>query len=225
MSHKFKFVVGLFLAMCLVPLTMQAQLPSPVSTSENAANKEYFPAGIFSESPPLDRSRANWYGRTLAALSEPSLFQLRTDKAAQVYRFLWLPSFNRPISVRLTINPDGSGSIIVRSADKHAGLLTKDAHDSGKLILDTENTLSKAQVQDMLNQLQDLRFWSTTTEEASHGMDGAQWMLEGVKGGEYHIVDRWSPEFPGDRSASNKEFALLCRYFLKLGGVEVKDLY
>jgi hypothetical protein len=225
MSHKFKFVTGLFLAICLASVDHAGQLPSPVSTSANTAYEKYFPAGIFSGSPQLDRSMASWYGRTLAALSEPSLFELRTDKAAQVYRFLWLPSFDRPISVRLTINPDGSGSAIARSADKHAGLLTKGTHDSGKLILDTENTLSRAQVKDMLNQLQDLGFWSMTTEGASHGMDGAQWVLEGVKGAKYHIVDRWSPEFPGNRPALNKEFGLLCRYLLKLAGVDVKDLY
>jgi hypothetical protein len=26
------------------------------------------------------------------------------------------------------------------------------------------------------------------------GLDGAQWIIEGIKGGEYHVIDRWSPE-------------------------------
>jgi hypothetical protein len=25
------------------------------------------------------------------------------------------------------------------------------------------------------------------------GLDGAQWVMEGVKDGKYHVVDRWSP--------------------------------
>jgi len=57
------------------------------------------------------------------------------------------------------------------------------------------------------------------------GVDGARWVLEGVKNGEYHVVDRWSPEAAGDKVASSQEFARLCRYFLRLGKVDVKNLY
>ncbi len=223
MSVTLRF--GLFLVMWLTPLMVHAQSQSPASSSGHVANEEYFPSGIFSELPQRDHFRANWFGQTLSALSEPSLFELRTDKGAQVYRFLWLPSFHRPISVRLAIRPDGSGSVIARSVDKHAGLLTKEKRDSGKLVLDTASIVSKAEVQEVLNQLQSLKFWSMTTKEDSTGMDGAEWVLEGVKGGEYHVVDRWSPELYENRAASNKEFAILCRSFLKLAGVEVKDLY
>ena len=27
-------------------------------------------------------------------------------------------------------------------------------------------------------------------------LDGAQWIVEGVKNGQYHVVDRWSPDAP-----------------------------
>jgi hypothetical protein len=39
-------------------------------------------------------------------------------------------------------------------------------------------------------------FWKAPTEEKSDavGEDGAQWIVEGVKDGQYHVVDRWSPE-------------------------------
>jgi hypothetical protein len=162
----------------------------------------------------------------LSALEEPPLFGLRDNRSLQVYRFLWLPSFHRPISVRLTINADGSGSIVARSVDRHTGSLGKVPSDTGKLILDTTSDVDKAQVQDVLEQLQRLAFWAMPTEEAqaasittdhgytfeSVGIDGSQWILEGVRGGEYHVVDRWSPK--------DNSYSQLCKLLLRLGNVE-----
>jgi hypothetical protein len=165
----------------------------------------------------------------LSFLDEPPLFALRNNRSLQVYRFLWLPSFHRPISVRLTINADGSGSIVARSVDRHTGLLTKVPSDTEKLILDTTSAVDKAQVQDVLGQLQRLAFWAMPTEEdqappqtseTAHqsptlrvvGLDGSQWILEGVRDGEYHVVDRWSPK--------ENPYSQLCRYLLHLAKVE-----
>ena len=46
----------------------------------------------------------------------------------------------------------------------------------------------------------------------SVGLDGSQWILEGVRGGEYHVVDRWSPK--------DNSYSQLCKYLLRLGKVE-----
>src|SRR5262252_7608510 len=111
-------------------------------------DSRYFPSGAFGPSP--QSFSETWYSSTLRALEEPSLFALRNDPSRRVYRFLWLPSFHRPISVRLTINADGSGSIVTRSVDSHAGLLTKPASDTGRLIRDTTVPVDKVQIQDVL---------------------------------------------------------------------------
>ena len=29
--------------------------------------------------------------------------------------------------------------------------------------------------------------------QQDRGVDGAQWIIEGVRNGTYHVVDRWSP--------------------------------
>ena len=216
---------------------MLGQSPSLGNGSPPTASDKYFPPGVFDTTRP-DNFKEVWYTRTLTALAEPSLYELRADKAVQVYRFLWLPSFHRPISVRLTINSDGTGSVVARSVDKHTGLLTATKTDTGKLILDTTGEASKTQVQEVLKQLENLGFWFMKAEDdwggrqdaqgrriRIMGADGAGWVLEGVKNGEYHIVDRWSPEAAGNSVASNQEYARLCRHFLQLGKVEVKDLY
>jgi hypothetical protein len=141
-----------------------------------------------------------------------------------------LPSFHRPISVRLTINSDGSGAVVARSVDRHMGLLTKPTSDSSKLILDTSGKATSAEVANVMKQLESIKFWSMTTEESSEGfqgveagqpgytqvplpkLDGAGWLLEGLSEGEYHVVDRQSP--------ANDSYSQLCRYLLQLGKVD-----
>jgi hypothetical protein len=46
---------------------------------------------------------------------------------------------------------------------------------------------------ELLNKAQ---FWTAPTEQEADGVgcDGAQWIMEGVKTSQYHVVDRWSPK-------------------------------
>ena len=44
----------------------------------------------------------------------------------------------------------------------------------------------------LLETLERLKFWHLPANETGvGGLDGAQWIIEGVKDGKYHIVDRW----------------------------------
>ena len=48
-----------------------------------------------------------------------------------------------------------------------------------------------------------MRYWTMpTVEENSVGVDGAQWIVEGVRNGKYHLVDRWSPDTGAFREAA-----------------------
>lgn len=176
--------------------------------ASRSASARYFPAGSF------DIDRGTWYSNTLRALHEPSIFALRDDKSLQVYRFLWLPAFHLPISVRLTVNGDGSGSIVARSVDTHTGLIGKIPSDTGKLILDKNVFVEKEKVEVVLRELQTLSFWSMPTEVRQSGMDGSQWILEGLRQGEYHVVDRWSPQ--------QGTYSDVCKHLIRLMGVETK---
>jgi hypothetical protein len=43
--------------------------------------------------------------------------------------------------------------------------------------------------------LDKLNFWKMPNPvNDQRGTDGSQWIIEGVKGGLYHVLDRWSPE-------------------------------
>ena len=217
---------ALVLFVCVIAGILEAQSLRPSDLPPAVLSSQYFPFGVFDTS--THSSKDTWYAYTLSLLEEPPLFALRDNKSLQVYRFLWLPSFHRPISVRLTVNPDGSGSIVTRSVDSHTGMLTKVVSDTGKLVLDITSEVDRAQVQDVLEQLQRLAFWTMPTEEAqaasqtsgttSHGphiaieVDGSQWILEGFRDGKYHVVDRWSPK--------ENSYSQFCKHLLHLGKVE-----
>ena len=71
--------------------------------------------------------------------------------------------------------------------------------------------LSKDQVQKVLSHIADANFWNMTTEGTGpQGMDGAEWVLEGVDHGQYHIVTRWD--------ASGTVFGKALLEFLQLSG-------
>ncbi len=219
MSHM---QVLLFVSICSVGALAQANPPPDPHP--------YFPPAAF-ETALLrgDTSRAVWYGCALAALAEPSLFETRNDTSAlETYRFLWLRTFHRPVSVRLTIISEGNGVVVTKISDGQGG------YKPGKLVTNRISEVSRVQVQDLLERLQRVDFWSmpteptqanATTRDPSSGgnvvalppVDGAQWIVEGRKNGNYHVVDRWSP--------GNDTYAQLCKVLLQLGGVKEKDVY
>ena len=41
--------------------------------------------------------------------------------------------------------------------------------------------------------LQRADFWHLPTSGTLYGVHGGQWVIEGQRGGHYHLVDRWSP--------------------------------
>jgi len=66
-------------------------------------------------------------------------------------------------------------------------------YDPGKLVLDHTRQITKEQTASLLLKVETAAFWGLPTNETTGGRDGAKWIIEGVRQGDYHIVDRWSP--------------------------------
>jgi hypothetical protein len=53
----------------------------------------------------------------------------------------------------------------------------------------------KSGPQAFLTRVNELDFWEAPNPvNDQRGTDGSQWIIEGVKAGQYHVVDRWSPK-------------------------------
>lgn len=131
----------------------------------------------------------HWYTTQLQALQEPSLFLLAKDPSAESYRFLWLRTFNHPIAVRLDARPDGTSVLTTKVASGAGG------YQPGILSESASKVLSKEQTDAFRSRLSQLNFWrSPNPVNDQKGTDGSQWIIEGVKDGKYHVVDRWTPQ-------------------------------
>jgi hypothetical protein len=132
--------------------------------------------------------KSEWYSKELRALEEPSLYSLSTSPLVESYRFLWLRAFHHPVAIRLSLNPDGTSTAIVKVASGAAGFRPS--------VLSEQRLqpISKEQTQAFLKRVTELSFWDAPNPVNDQtGTDGSQWVIEGVKAGRYHVVDRWSP--------------------------------
>lgn len=147
------------------------------------------PIPSFNFFPPatIDSFRAQWYGNFLDAMQEPSLWARSTQTRNPSYRFLWLRSFHHPVVIRLEVQPDHICALTVKVGLGSGGF------DPGMLIQNDTRVLTKEQSDALLVHLT-AAFWSAPQEGPSTGgTDGAQWIIEGIDSGRYHLADRWSP--------------------------------
>jgi len=137
---------------------------------------KYFPPNTF-------QSRAGefmvqWYSSVLYGLEEKPLWP--ADPKQVNYRFVWMRSFHDQVSITMNVQPEGDGQLrlqIYRQISQQLESRTQ--------------SLSKQQVREVLALIEEASFWKMATEGGPRGCDGAEWVLEGVQGGHYHIVTRW----------------------------------
>ncbi|MBP7705707.1 MAG: hypothetical protein KA243_00510 [Candidatus Aminicenantes bacterium] len=172
----------------------------------------YFPATKLWFLPPkmrasLDESSGD---ENLWRMGEPSFLGLSLDPAYHGYRFLWLRSFHPSIAVRIDVEPSGRG---VLTAKRLSG---KGGYHPGRLVEARSKDLSARTARAFLDRLARADFWHSLPLDRS-GLDGAYWILEGVKDGSYHIEERWSPARGAFRNA--------CLFLLERSGLDIDPVY
>lgn len=173
------------------------------------AQASYFPSVKLSQNEYGDQSVRNWYSGHLRAMNEAPLYA-PDHGGLESYRFLWLRSFHHPVAVRIW-KCGTERCISVKVSDGAGG------YEPGRLIVNHTRTLAAAEWNEFMRRLEESCYWNLPSTEGNIGFDGAQWIFEAVKGGRYHIVDRWTPQ-----SGSYLE---LCLYALELSGLAVTDRY
>ena len=141
----------------------------------------------------------NIYSRLLKTCNEPAL---NNSLSAEIYRFIFLPSFHNPIIVSL-VNQNDTIKIYWNVIDRR-----------GKLSVSDSKNLSKKDWIDFEKLINDKKFWDMKTLNDIWGYDGATWLLESKKLGKYHVVKRWG----GDSIRS------ICERLIKLTDVDTKDI-
>jgi hypothetical protein len=173
----------------------------------------YFQSGVLAPEPDLERMMRRFYSAHLAALREPSLRYPGAGEEREVYRLLWLRTFQEPVAVRVVFSPDAGATLFVKITDGYGG------YEAGRLRSRRVRALSVAEIATLRAALARAAFWSQPVEDAARrtGIDGVRWIVEGADRGRYHVVHRWSPE-----SGPFKDLGLI---LLKLGQVRTDPLY
>src|SRR5260370_19702425 len=79
------------------------------------------------------------------------------------------------------------------------------------------STVPEDRVSDFLKHLNRAHFWEMPTESQHRDFDGAEWILEGVQDGKYHIAGRWCPNL-SEQSPDDGAFADPARLWFQSWG-------
>jgi hypothetical protein len=173
------------------------------------AQRPYFPDLVFlPKDKELNSIRDDMTTVHLRAMKEPSLWRLsREDRSAEAYRFLWLASYEHPISLCLT-RGSGAFSLHVARHDGPPGVT------AGRLTLNKDVKLNAQQEERLVSLLGKTTFWTAPVEvkESRGAADGDRIVIEGTKGGRYHVVSR-------EGHATGESYKAFCRGLLELADV------
>ena len=172
-----------------------------VETKNASLFVNYFPPGTFASS-----FQVSWYSSDMYQLGESPLWPPPSENE-KIFRFTYLGAFTGPKAVTLTVLPDGSGKV------KMTMLLEARERVKGEQL----STVPEDRVSDFLKHLNRAHFWEMPTESQHRDFDGAEWILEGVQDGKYHIAVRWCPNLY-EHSPEDAAFAEAARLLFQLGG-------
>lgn len=183
---------------------------------ELVAERSLFPTSALGASK-LSSFPALWYSEHLAAMGETALAPV-SDQPSEVYRFLWLRTFDQPVAIRLQ-TAGGVRTLFVKQLNGAGG------YDPGVLVVNRTIEIGAEDWDRFLRLLVEADYWRRPTADRSvDGLDGARWVLEAVKDGRYHIVDRWSPD-QASSSRADLRFRDACLFLLELSGLENQPSY
>ena len=200
-----------FLLVPLVDLPVNAG-ETRVTCPAQGTDEYYFPPSTLDpHTAKGDRFARDWYSSHLTAMKEPSL-SCSPLNDSQSYRFIWLRTFHHPVAVRIT-HANGQTQLVAVELTGAGG------YEPGTIANQIEKQLTPDHWHTLLQGIEKLNFWALPTQEPSSGLDGAQWIIEGRDGSQYHVVDRWAP-----KSGPYREVGLL---FINLTGWSVppKETY
>lgn len=168
----------------------------------------YFPPQTFTSRAA--KFQIFWYSRDLYSMGEKPLWP-PSSSLQTTFRLTLLGAFTGPKVVTLTVLPDAKASARIKAMN-----VSHDALETDNMVPVTPERVTK-----FSTALAKADFWNMQPDVASRGLDGAEWILEGVQNGGYHIVVRWCPATESD-SPQSLAFADAARLLLEFAEPKYK---
>jgi hypothetical protein len=195
---------------------MKAIYPALIASlvlSQAATTTSYFPIRMNSASEGITAFEAKWYGKSLARMKEPPLPEAAKDGNLVIFRLTILPTWGNPITVRVQ-EQTPTYELFARRLDGMGG------YDPGKLVEAKEVMLSPDDSERFNTLIERLNFYQMPSEEVDRangktiGLDGDEWILEGVSRGRYHVIERWCASSFDVKKRGLRPFLALCKFLL-----------
>jgi hypothetical protein len=183
-----------------------------LASASAVTGADFFPPRTFSRDTEYDAVKRQTYSKHLLGMQASSLFAATTNTGLHCYRFTCLRSFHEPFLIEVSIGEDGKGNVVA----KMTGVKGGDA--PGQFVYNKTNAIDAAAVTNILKVLQENRFWSQSSMSPESGLDGSEWIVEGVLKGRYHVINRWSP-------LKGSPIWDIGRFLLKQSSMTVTELY
>jgi len=146
------------------------------ATASAVADDSYFPIKTKTGGEGVTEFESKWYGQSLERMKEPRLPESAKDANAEVYRITILPTWGNSIAVRVQKHGE-LYSLSARRLDGQAG------YNPGKLVESKDIALGADDSKTLAVLIQNLDFFQISTEDDVRGMDGDEWIIEGVSQG------------------------------------------
>jgi hypothetical protein len=151
-----------------------------------------------------------WYSLILKNCEEPVLYNYKGSE--EIYRFTWLRSFNFPVVFRF--QKQGFNFILTTK-------VLRERYDEYPDELETNDAVSVSFFKwyRFKGKLAEADFWKLDlNDKTARPNDGSVWIVEGVKDGKYHMVERWAP---------GPDLHKACLYLLSISNLKIRkeDIY
>jgi len=148
------------------------------------------------------RSELDEYLKFLNTLEEEPFCSSLSSEVEISFRFLWIRTFHPLVIVDLKVLRDGEVLAVFKETDGigeyEIGTLTTNNMVNVKELLLKEGQSEELVPSVIDSILEDLEgvVWENPfrVKDETLGFDGAHWVIEGRKGSDCQIVDRWSPD-------------------------------
>ena len=163
----------------------------------------FFPPNTLHTDPETHAGHELWFAGHLISLDEAPLHPPATDRP-DIYRLLFLATYGSPVLVSVS-EAGEKRRVVCKSSDGLAGFPVP-----GRLVSEADRELSSREAARFAELLELAAFWEMQSCVDDSGFDGSHAVLEGLRAGRYHVVDRWSPR--------NTPYAELVQFMLGLCG-------
>lgn len=166
---------------------MTAPVGFVIQTNGSTTDLYIWKSEYYFPSDKLSGFHQAWFSKHLAAMKEPKLASVATDKDAFVLRVLDLPTWGRPVAVRIEKKGDSiTRKIIVLSGNG--------GYAPGHIKAEKVDEMSAAEFAKLLGDFERAGFWKLPVTDDVNGLDGNELLIETVRNGEYGVFVRWTPE-------------------------------